>query len=124
MTSGVHRKNPSSGDAEKLFFAGSRLVGRAAGRNRYVRAGWKATRITLHSYRRIFHILFLEVTGLFFAFFGAMGTFAGIRSYRAWASGKIGPSRFALALAFASMFIWFAFTSFWRAWKKPQLAKS
>ena len=73
---------------------------------------------TLKSYRRIFRMLFLEVTGVFFLFFALIGSFAVVREYRAWSAGQIEIGKLILALGFALMFLWFAVTSFRRARKK------
>ena len=109
-------------EAAKYVRAASRLAGRSAGQNRYARATWSGVRTTLRSYRRIFHMLFLEVTGVFFLFFALTGTFAVVREYRGWSAGKTSAGRLVLALGFALMFLWFAVSSFRRARKKNAAA--
>ncbi len=104
--------------ATKYVRAVGRIAGRSAGRNRYARATWSGARTTLKAYGRIFHTLFLEVTGVFYLFFALVGTIAVVREYRAWHSGRFGPGRLVLAAGFALMFLWFAVTSFRRARKK------
>ncbi len=80
-----------------------------------LRAGYTALRVTLSHFSRVLHLLFLQVTGVFFVFFAAAGAAAGWREYRAWQAGRIGPGKFYLAVVFALLFAWFAVSSFWRA---------
>lgn len=116
-------KMERAGQAARIAVATSRIVGRNAGRNRYLRAGWSAAQVTFQSYGRILRLLLLEVTGLFFSFFALIGSFALIREYRAWFAGKLGPERFILAAVFTAMFIWFAVSSFRKAKSKPGAAR-
>ncbi len=72
-------------------------------------------RAFLASVFRAVHILWLQVTGLFFVVFAFVGGVAFWKEYRSWDAGKIGPERAALALCFSLMFAWFGLSSFWRA---------
>lgn len=92
--------------------AAGRVALRQAGRSRLVRAAWGAARTTLASFARVLHLLWLEVTGLFFLTFAAAGAVACWREY-----SRHGPfyGKTALAFAFAVMFAYFGVSSFWRA---------
>lgn len=83
-----------------------------------LRAGWSAARTTLSHFGKVFHLLFLEVTGVFFLAFAAAGALGAWREYRKWTAGEIGPGKMYLGIAFAALFGWFAVSSFWRAAKK------
>ena len=94
------------------------VAARQAGKNRVVRAGWGALRVTATHVGRVVHLLFLQVAGVFFLAFAAGGGIAAWREYHKWQAGQIGPGKMYLALAFAALFTWFAVSSFWRAGKK------
>ncbi len=85
-----------------------------------LRAGYSALRITAEHFGRVLHLLWLQITGVFFLFFALAGSAAAWKEYRAWSAGKIGPGRMALALAFAVVFAWFGVSSFWRAGRKAK----
>jgi hypothetical protein len=80
-----------------------------------VRAGWAAARTTMASVGRVLHLLFLQVTGMFFLCFALVGGYAVYREYHSWTLGKAGPGKAVLAACFTVMFAWFAVSSFWRA---------
>ncbi|MGI9104609.1 MAG: hypothetical protein ACR2IF_19375 [Terriglobales bacterium] len=103
--------------ARKLGIVG-RVAARQAGQNRWLRAGWSAARITAQHFGRVLHLLWLEITGVFFIFFGFAGVVAAWREYPKWQAGSIGPGKFFLALAFAVVFGWFGVSSFYRARRK------
>lgn len=100
------------------FRAVSRVVGRRAGENRLTRATWAAGRTFLGTVGHIIHVLFHQVTGLFFLIFGLMVTYAGMREYRAYAAGQMGPGRAILAGIIAAAFLYFAISNFARAGRK------
>lgn len=93
----------------------SRIAGRQLGQSRLLRAGFSALRITTQHFARVAHLLWLQITGVFFLFFALAGGAAAWKEYRAWSAGKIGPGKMAVALAFAVVFTWFAVSSFYRA---------
>ena len=98
--------------------AAGRIAIRHAGRNRWLRAGWTAVSTTGRHFARVFHLLFLQVAGVFFLAFSAAGAFAFVREYRLHAAGQPSGSKMAVAAAFSLMFLWFAVSSFWRAGRK------
>ena len=91
------------------------MAARQAGQSRWLRASYSAARITLQHFGRVLHLLWLEITGVFFLFFGLAGAVAFRREFQAWQAGKIGPGKAALAAAFTLVFFWFGVSSFWRA---------
>lgn len=98
-----------------MLRATSRLAGRKAGENRWVRAIWAGGSAALRSFTRVGKLLFLQITGVFFVFFGLAGGYAAVREYRKWSGGQAGAGKFILALSFALLFAWFGLSSFWRA---------
>jgi hypothetical protein len=95
-----------------------RVSGRAVGSNRFVRAGFNAAQTTLSSFARVLHTLWLEVTGLFFLIFAAVGAIAAANEYRAYVAGKVDANRAAVAAAFTVLFAYFGISSFWRSRRK------
>jgi len=106
------RNSPGVG---RVLRATSRLAGRKAGENRWVRAIWAGASATLQSFTRVGKLLFLQITGVFFVFFGFAGGYAALREYHKWSTGHAGPGKFVLAAGFAVLFAWFGLSSFWRA---------
>ena len=96
------------------------MAARQAGETRLVRAGMGALRTTLAHSGRVLHLLFLQVSGVFFLAFAAAGFIAAWREWRKWSLGQIGPGKMLLAVAFAALFSWFAVSSFWRAGKNSR----
>ena len=96
------------------------MAARQAGETRLVRAGMGALRTTLAHSGRVLHLLFLEISGVFFLAFAAAGMLAAWREWRKWSLGQIGPGKMLLAVAFAALFSWFAVSSFWRAGKNSR----
>jgi len=94
------------------------MAGRRAAQDRIVRALWSAGCVTVRSFARILHMLFLQVTGSLFLFLALIGGGAAIREYQKYKAGVIGPGKAVLGTCFAVMFLWFAVTSFWRARRK------
>jgi hypothetical protein len=102
-----------------------RLVFRAAvellERSRMGSAVLAAIRATTHSFGRILHQLWLEVTGFMFLAIAAIGAMAGVREYGRYQSGHAGgPGRLVLAVCFTVSFAWFGVSSFWRVWRKAK----
>ncbi len=91
---------------------------RHANRSRLMRGAIAGGRAFLNSVLHAAHVLWLQITGVFFVFFALAGGVAFWKEYRAWGAGKIGPGRAVLALCFGLMFAWFAVSSFWRAHRK------
>jgi hypothetical protein len=95
-----------------------RVAGRTTGENRWVRAAYKAGSVTLHNVTRVLHVLWLEVTGLFFLVLALVGAAAAIREYHRYLAGNGSTGKMAVAAAFALMFSYFGVSSFWRSRKK------
>ena len=108
---------PEISTARKLGILG-RVVGRQAGENRVLRAGWGAIRLTAQRVGGVLHLLFLQVAGVFFLAFAAAGGIAAWREYHKWQAGQIGPGKVYVAAGFSALFLWFAVSSFWRASRK------
>ena len=88
-------------------------------RSRTGRAMLAGIRATAHSYRRVLHQLWLEVTGFTFLAIAAVGVVAGLREYGKYQSGHAtGPGRLLLAICFTVSFAWFGVSSFWRVKRK------
>jgi hypothetical protein len=92
-----------------------RVAGRKTGENRWVRAFYRAGSVTARSLARVLHVLWLEVTGLFFLFLAMVGAAAAVREYHrhGLAGGSVG--KMLLASAFALLFTYFGVTSFWKS---------
>jgi hypothetical protein len=95
-----------------------RVAGRKTGENRWVRAFYHAGSVTLQSIGRVVHILWLEVTGLFFLVLALVGGGAAVREYHRHAAGNGSTSKMLLAAAFAAVFAYFGVSSFWRSRKR------
>ncbi len=99
--------------ARKLGIVG-RVAARQAGQSRWLRAGWSAARITLQHFGRVLHLLWLQITGVFFLFFALAGGVACWREYVKWQAGTQGAGRMILAACFGIVFLWIGLSSFWR----------
>lgn len=95
-----------------------RVAGRRGGENRWVRAFYRAGRVTLGSIGRVLHLLWLEVTGLLFLVLAVVGGGAAVRQYHRYQIGQSGGGKVMLAAAFALLFAYFAASSFWRSRRK------
>src|SRR5580658_5845999 len=94
-------------------------------RSRTGRAVLLGIETTAHSFGRILHQLWLEVTGFTFLAIAALGAFSGVREYSKYQSGHAaGPGRVLLAVCFTLSFTWFGLSSFWRVKRKKLRAKS
>ncbi|MGH9601320.1 MAG: hypothetical protein ACRD24_02925, partial [Terriglobales bacterium] len=91
---------------------------RASRRGRLITAALDAGWGVLRAAARGLHGLWLEITGLFFLVFAALGAGASWREYREYAAQSDSVVRLLLALAFTLMFTWFGVTSFRRARQK------
>ena len=92
------------------------LRGRGAARV-VVRSRWgRAFGAFGSSVLRVGHVLWLEVTGFFFAVFAIIGGAALVREVQVHAA----PSRLAILAIFTLMFGWFGASSFLRARKRKQ----
>src|SRR5438874_9960848 len=82
-----------------------------------VRSRWgRAFGAVASSLLRVGHVLWLEVTGFFFAVFAVIGLAALVREVQVHAA----PSRIIVLGIFTFMFGWFAITSFLRAHKRKK----
>jgi len=96
----------------------ARVGSRMAGGGRVLSALGAGVRAALGSFRKAAHALWLEITGVFFLLFVAVGVGATWREYGAWTAGQIGPWKVLLAVCFTVLFAYFAVTSFWRSRRK------
>jgi hypothetical protein len=78
----------------------------------------QAGRITLRSFGRVLHQLWLEVTGFVFLALAAFGGVALTREFAKYQAGHGEPARFAVALCFCLTFGYFGVSSFWRVRRK------
>src|SRR5882724_8141126 len=101
----------------KLSILG-RIVAQQAGRTRTVSALIQAGRSTALSVGRIFHLLWLQVTGFVFLCIALIAGLALRREYVQYHAGGIGPGKVLLAAGVTLMFLWFGLSSFWRAGRK------
>jgi hypothetical protein len=108
---------PETSGADK-FRAASRVIGRRAGTSRWSRATYSAGRTFLETVRHVVHVLFHQVTGLFFLLFGLVVSLACYREYHAYQAGRMGPGRAVLAGFLALLFLYFAISNFTRAGRK------
>ncbi len=95
-----------------------RVAGRKGGENRWVRAFYRAGKVTLRSVAHVLHVLWLEVTGLLFLALAVVGGAAAIRQYHRYQAGTSGPGKVILGAAFALIFAYFGVSSFWRSRQK------
>ena len=92
-----------------------RVAGRKSGESRLVRALYRGSSVTVRNVSRVLHILWLEVTGLFFLALGLVGAAAAVREYHRHLAGNGSTGKMALAAAFALLFGYFGVSSFWRS---------
>ncbi len=89
-----------------------RVAGRKTGENRWIRAFYRGSRVTLGSVGHVLHVLWLEVTGLLFLALAVVGGGAAVREYHRYAHGTAGVGKIFLAGAFALAFLYFGISSF------------
>lgn len=92
-----------------------RVAGRQTGKNRWVRACYNASSVTVRSVKRVVHVLWLEVTGLLFLLLALVGAGAALREYHHRLPGSAASGKMLLAAAFAALFTYFGVSSFWRS---------
>jgi hypothetical protein len=83
-----------------------------------VRACYKAGGVTFRRVGRVLHILWLEVTGLFFLVLALVGGGAAVREYHRHAAANGSVAKMLLAAAFAVVFAYFGVSSFWQSRRK------
>ena len=96
----------------------TRIAGHHAGQSRTLNAVLRAGRVTLHSFGRVLHQLWLEVTGFVFLAMAGIGGIALSREFAKYQAGKAGPGRVAIAACFCLIFGYFGLSSFWRVRRK------
>lgn len=104
--------------AAKKAGIAARIAAKQVGRTRTWNAltiGFKATTAHLGS---VLHELWIEVTGFTFLSFAVIGLIALIHEYSKFSAGKSSLGHLLITAAFAGLFAWFGFSSFWRVWKK------
>ena len=92
-----------------------RVAGTKTGENRFVRAVYKAGSVTVQSVGRVLHVLWLEVTGLFFLGLAFVGGAAAVREHHRHLAGTGSTGKMLLASGFAVLFAYFGVSSFWRS---------
>lgn len=92
-----------------------RVAGTKTGENRLVRAAYRAGSVTLQNTTRVLHVLWLEMTGLFFLVLAFVGAAAAVREYHRYAAGSTSMGKVLLAAGFALLFSYFGVSSFWRS---------
>ena len=97
-----------------------RVAGRKTGESRWVRAFYKAGTVTIRNVSRVLHVLWLEVTGLFFLALGCVGAAAAVREYHRRSLGNGSTGKMLLAATFALLFAYFGVSSFWRSRKRQR----
>jgi hypothetical protein len=95
--------------------AAAHIGGNMVRKSRTVNALASAAQVTLRSVSRVSHLLWLEVTGLFFLAFAMIG---GLAAWHDYSRHKTLSSRFLAAICFMVIFAWFGLSSFWRARRK------
>ena len=92
----------------------ARIASQHAGQSRTLNAVVQACRVTLRSFGRVLHQLWLEVTGFVFLAMAGIGGIALSREFAKYQAGKAGPGRVAIAACFCLIFGYFGLSSFWR----------
>jgi hypothetical protein len=101
----------------KLAIAG-RVAGRAAANHPFFRAAWAGAQAAGRALVRAFRQLWLEISGVFFLLFAALGGVAAYREYPAVRAGEGSVPRMAVISLFTVTFLWFGLSSLWRARRK------
>ncbi len=96
----------------------ARVASQQAQRSRVVRASKQSVFTTARALGRVFHQLWLEVTGLVFLVMAASGGIALAHEYSKYQTGHAGLGRVVVASCFTLTFAWFGVSSFWRVKKK------
>jgi len=103
--------------AQKLGVA-ARIAGRHAQGSRVFCALKSSAATTGRALGRVFHQLWLEVTGAVFLLIAASGAAAWAHEYSRYQAKKVGFGHVAVAICFTLTFAWFGVSSFWRVWQK------
>jgi hypothetical protein len=98
----------------------AQVAGRHASSNRTMGAVLKAGQVTLRSFGRILHQLWLEVTGFVFLVLAGIGGVALNREYIKYQAGQGELLRLVIAICFCLTFGYFGVSSFWRVRRKKQ----
>ncbi len=96
------------------------VAARQVRRNRWFRGGVAAVTAISKSMARVAHLLWLEITGLFFLLFSAIGGIALAHEYPKYAAGKMGAGKLVLTFIFTIIFGYFGLSSFWRVRRKVE----
>ncbi len=72
----------------------------------------------LKSLLHVIHLLWLEITGLFFILFAVVFLSRTVRHYHAYTAGRTDAKHVAAGVAVTLLFAWFGVTSFLRARRK------
>jgi hypothetical protein len=86
--------------------------------SRLLRATYAGIATACRSFLRVAHMLWLEVTGVFFCAFAVMFAARVPRAYADHSSGRSPKFHLVLLVCLTIMFAWFGVSSFWRARKK------
>jgi len=92
-----------------------RIAGTKTGENRFIRAVYRAGSVTVQNTARILHVLWLEVTGLFFLVLALVCGAAAVREHHRQVAGTGSAGKMLLAWAIAVMFAYFGVSSIWRS---------
>ncbi len=95
-----------------------RVAGTKTGENRLARALYRAGSVTVQNTARVLHILWLEVTGLFFLVLAFVCGAAAVREHHRQLAGTGSAGKMMLAWALAAMFGYFGVNSIWRSKRK------
>jgi hypothetical protein len=98
----------------------AQVAGRQVNTHRTVGAVLKAGQMTLRSFGRVLHQLWLEVTGFVFLVLAGLGAVALNREYIKYQAGHGELSRVVIAICFCLTFGYFGVSSFWRVRRKKQ----
>ena len=94
------------------------VAARQVRRNRWFRGGVAAFQAISQSVARVAHLLWLEITGLFFLLFSLVGAVALTREYPKYEAGRITATKLVLTFIFTVVFGYFGASSFWRVRRK------
>lgn len=98
----------------------AQVAGQHAGSSRTLGAVLKAGQVTLRSFGRVLHQLWLEVTGFVFLVLAGIGGVALNREIAKYQSGQGELLRVVVAICFCLTFGYFGVSSFWRVRRKKQ----
>ena len=96
----------------------ARVVTNSAGRTRLLGAVWVGVRAAVGTFARVFHVLWLEVTGFVFLVLALIGATAAVRAYSKVGDGPVDMRKVWAAGILTLVFVYFGVTSFWRARKR------